>query len=300
MKPIELLFGLSALLSFSLHDWWTGARTAAPPEAAAPAVHRPVDRTSAAMAIPLQLPDLGEPLESAMQRLQRLIAPPPGPSTAPAPVRRRGNRKPRLIIDPGHGGHDKGASGKVTCDKAIALAVTLELKKLLDADKRIETYYTRLSDQFVTLGQRADLTRQIEADGFVSLHANAVPRKKTWVNGVEVFHHGGGESALLAGLLERGIVRSTRQNTRGVRSRGYHVLRNASCPAALVELGFVSNRTEEKLMMTAAWRKKVAKALHKGLVDWLIATGRLPPAGGKPAATPTIAAVTPSAPAPQG
>jgi N-acetylmuramoyl-L-alanine amidase len=65
-----------------------------------------------------------------------------------------------------------------------------------------------------------------------------------------------------------------------VRKRGYHVLRNAQCPAALIELGFVSNRTEEKLMMTAAWRQKVAKAIHASLIAWFQSTGRLPAAAG--------------------
>lgn len=99
----------------------------------------------------------------------------------------RRKTRPRVVIDPGHGGHDNGARGSVTTDKAVGLAVALEAKKLFDADPRLEAYFTRLDDVFVALEERSDFARRVQADCFVSLHANWMPRNHS-TEGVEVWY----------------------------------------------------------------------------------------------------------------
>jgi len=111
------------------------------------------------------------------------------------------------VIDPGHGGHDNGALGRITSDKAVGLAVALELKKLFDQDDRVEVYFTRLSDHFVPLEKRTDFARVVDADLFVSLHANMM-HQRPWVQGLEVFYLSphGAQQEMTKELSERGLV----------------------------------------------------------------------------------------------
>ncbi len=81
--------------------------------------------------------------------------------------------KPRIVIDPGHGGRDPGAIGRNTTDKAVALAVARAIQEAMRGDERLEVHFTRLEDRFVKLDDRAALARRVGADLFVSLHANS-------------------------------------------------------------------------------------------------------------------------------
>lgn len=122
------------------------------------------------------------------------IAPGPGSGASSGPgiyagplafLSRAPNPKPRIVIDPGHGGRDPGALGKKSTDKQIALAVGLELEKVITKDPRLEVYLTRSEDRFVRLEDRAALARKVGADLFVSLHANSsVPKAR----GYEVWY----------------------------------------------------------------------------------------------------------------
>jgi N-acetylmuramoyl-L-alanine amidase len=229
--------------------------------------------------------------------------------------------RPRIVFDPGHGGHDNGAIGTVTSDKEIALAVARELKRLFDADPRVEVYYTRLSDHFVPLEDRTAFARKVDADCFVSLHANTMVRDG-WTTGVEVWYlsesgaskemtrtlqekglnpargatrrrpvtGGGGvdriilsmqqsktlsQSSLLARLLNRNLIHWTGQPTRGVKRSNFRVLRPIEVPSCLVEFGFLSSATEERLMTTRLYQQRAARAIYDGVMDWMARTGRI-------------------------
>lgn len=193
--------------------------------------------------------------------------------------------RPRLVIDPGHGGNDDGALGRRTSDEVVALQVALELKRLFDADGRVEVFYTRQDDRFLELDARTAFARRVRADAFVSLHANSVD-KKPHIDGIEVWHlsdnrvekghqQAAARSRSLAALVERHIMLRTGQGSRGVRQSGFQVLRASEIPSVLVELGFLSNEKEEAMLMTPAWRKKAARAIHGAVIEWMQQTGKL-------------------------
>jgi N-acetylmuramoyl-L-alanine amidase len=117
--------------------------------------------------------------------------------------------RPRIVIDPGHGGHDNGAIGTLTTDKEVGLAVAREIKRLFDADPRVEVFYTRLSDHFIPLEDRSGFARRVEADAFVSFHANMMIRD-SWTKGVEVWYLSdrGAQKEVQRVLSDKGVIAS--------------------------------------------------------------------------------------------
>lgn len=90
-----------------------------------------------------------------------------------------GKKITKIVLDAGHGGHDGGASGKISQEKNIALAVTLRLGKMLkDSMKDVEVVYTRTSDYYPTLVQRHEIANRSNADLFISIHVNATAGRK--------------------------------------------------------------------------------------------------------------------------
>lgn len=102
-------------------------------------------------------------------------ATPPAPraSSAPAPRGRSGDSRPLIVIDPGHGGRDPGASGRQSRESALTLAAGLTLKAELERTGRYRVIMTRSTDTYVSLPRRVEIARQAGADLFISLHADA-------------------------------------------------------------------------------------------------------------------------------
>lgn len=117
--------------------------------------------------------------------------------------------RPRIVIDPGHGGHDNGAIGRITSDKEVGLNIAKEIKRLFDQDGRVEAYYTRLSDHFIPLEDRSHFARRVEADAFISMHANMMVRD-SWTKGVEVWYlsEKGAQKEMSRVLTDKGVVSS--------------------------------------------------------------------------------------------
>lgn len=93
-----------------------------------------------------------------------------------------------VVIDPGHGGKDPGAVGATSKEKDIVLSVGLQLGKLIEKNHPdVRVLYTRESDRFVPLNQRADIANKAHGDLFISIHCNALDRRKTSPQGVETF-----------------------------------------------------------------------------------------------------------------
>lgn len=93
-----------------------------------------------------------------------------------------------VVIDPGHGGKDPGAIGSKSKEKDIVLSVGKTLGNLIEKNHPdVKVKYTRSSDQFVTLNRRADIANKAHADLFISLHCNALDRRKASPQGVETF-----------------------------------------------------------------------------------------------------------------
>lgn len=92
----------------------------------------------------------------------------------------KGYKVKKVVIDAGHGGHDPGALGCFSKEKDVALRIALELGKLIKQHmKGVEVIYTRQKDKFVTLHERAQVANKNNADAFISIHCNAMPKGKT-------------------------------------------------------------------------------------------------------------------------
>ena len=227
--------------------------------------------------------------------------------------KQNGNTKPfTLVIDPGHGGVDPGALGKIVKEKDVNLSVSkLFADMVKEKHPEVKIIFTRTTDVQIPLVQRANIANEANADLFISIHSNA--SKNRSANGCETFTLGAGSSveakaaamyenevilsednfeeiykgfdprssesyiifelmrgqdmersAELAQLVQNGMVNNGKLLNRGVSSAGFLVLHRTVMPKILVELGFISNREEEKFLASKEGQKKLAKGIFDG------------------------------------
>ncbi|MEW5726345.1 MAG: N-acetylmuramoyl-L-alanine amidase, partial [Pseudomonadota bacterium] len=116
----------------------------------------------------------------------KVSAPLPAPDPMPEPRAKAGDGRPVVVIDPGHGGVDPGAIGvSGAYEKHITLAVARELKEQLEKTGRYKVHLTRDRDIFIRLRDRISIARQVGADLFISLHADAVQNPQ--IRGLSVY-----------------------------------------------------------------------------------------------------------------
>jgi N-acetylmuramoyl-L-alanine amidase len=166
---------------------------------------------------------------------------------------------PTIVIDAGHGGHDRGGMpGQRIPEKGYCLDVARRVDSLL-RNSGFRTVLTRRGDYFVSLGERCAISNRQSNAIFVSIHFNGA--RNSDASGIETFYYRGRESAALAVALQRKIVSATGAESRRVMSRGLHVLRCNSQPAVLCELGFLTNRAEARRIESSSYRQRLAEAI---------------------------------------
>lgn len=166
-----------------------------------------------------------------------------------------------VVIDAGHGGHDRGGAWGKVYEKHLALDTAIRLEQHL---KRLgyNTVMTRRGDYFLTLPQRVEIANRYKNAIFVSVHYNY-----TWkegVSGLETFYYNG-EGQSLAAHVQKGMVRKTRTVDREAKFARYYVIRNSRNPSILIEGGFVSNEQERERMKSAAFRESIARGAAEGI-----------------------------------
>jgi N-acetylmuramoyl-L-alanine amidase len=167
-----------------------------------------------------------------------------------------------VIIDAGHGGFDRGGvPGQRISEKDKTLDVAQRLKQILQADG-YRVIMTRDSDVFVTLGTRVAIANAHPDAVFVSIHFNCASR--VGANGIETYYYRS-DSASLAASIHRNVVSSAPSENRGIRRRGFYVLRRTSIPSVLVECGFLTNPTEGRLALTGDYRQRLAEQIARGI-----------------------------------
>lgn len=177
----------------------------------------------------------------------------------------------KIVVDPGHGGSDPGAIGVTGLrEKVVNLAVSKHLITLLTG-AGAEVIVTRSGDQSVSNQQRVDLANNSKADLYISIHANAFSNPES--NGTETHYCGkNGSSAAsryLAQQLQRALVPALGLRDRGVKANSFFVITNVEMPAALVELGFLTNPEEEAFLSVPANQILAAEALYRGIEAYL-------------------------------
>ena len=225
----------------------------------------------------------------------------------------------RIVLDPGHGGHDPGAVGSNNLyEKDVVLDIALKLKKILAHDPNYEVFLTRETDVFIPLEKRTAIANSRKADLFVSIHANASPRRDAkgietyllnWTNDEEALKVAARENAIslkqmkkmnegrdvldimlsdlkrdnkrdesikLANFIQKNMIGSLNKNydhivDHGVKQALFYVLFGAQMPSVLVEVSFISNPLEEKLLAKDGYRGELAQSIASGINTYMTA-----------------------------
>ena len=177
----------------------------------------------------------------------------------------------KIFIDPGHGGPDPGATGNGVVEEVVNLNVSLELARLLRQAGYSVMIYRTTSDENVLQNKNADLRNRAQmandwgADYFISIHTNS--SENTAAQGVEAYvYRLGGASERLGKSITSAVSRELGSRDRGVMKANFAVLRRTNMPAVLVELGYLTNKTEALNLNSPAWQRAVAKAIFDGIV----------------------------------
>ena len=198
------------------------------------------------------------------QRPVRRALPVAEPVEAVGPREAKTSSRPStiIVIDPGHGGHDRGGiPGQRIAEKNMTLDVARRLRSLLMAGG-YRVVMTRDSDVFVPLPTRIATANSYRNAIFVSIHFNSARRRGA--NGIETYFYNR-ESLPLASAVHYYVAGGAPSPNRGVRRRGYYVLRKARVPAVLVECGFLTNPTDAEYVQVESYRQKLAEQITRGI-----------------------------------
>ena len=179
-----------------------------------------------------------------------------------------------VVIDPGHGGPDPGAIGIGGIRETDVVLEVSKLVKELLSEKGVKVRLTRKNEVELDLPPRVSFANNLDADVFVSIHANASRGKRRDINGLETFYFRGWRGRLLAKRIQKQILRvSPGSPDRGVKQGRFYVIKNTKMPAVLVEIGFLTGRLDARRLEKAAHRKRIAYAISKGILEYLSKVG---------------------------
>jgi N-acetylmuramoyl-L-alanine amidase len=219
-----------------------------------------------------------------------------------------------VVLDAGHGGHDSGNIGNGHSEKNIALKVTLGVGKALEANPNVKVIYTRKTDVFIELFERANIANKADADLFVSIHCNA---HSSQASGTETFVLGEKntgrnfdvakreneviflednysenyagfdpsspestiaigieqevyveQSIILARKIEDNFIGKAKRKSRGLKQASLLVIRNTYMPSVLVEVGFLTNKSEGAFLNSKNGQTKMASSIKDAIVDY--------------------------------
>ena len=223
-----------------------------------------------------------------------------------------------VVIDAGHGGKDPGALGSMSKEKDVALSVAKKLGEKINATHSdVKVIYTRSTDKFVALDERPRIANRANAQLFISLHCNALDRRKKSPQGVETYILGlhrsqdnlevakrensvivyednyetkyqgfnpkEPESYIIfefmsnkfleqslnfASLTQHELINGAKRTNRNVRQAGFLVLRETGMPSVLIELGYISNREEERYMNSTQGQNTLSNSILKAFTKY--------------------------------
>jgi len=193
----------------------------------------------------------------------------PQPAPTPPPPKARNLSGAVIVVDPGHGGKDPGAPARGRSqqpEKSIVLDIGLKLESLL-TQQGAQVIMTRSTDRFIELADRAAIAERARADLFVSLHVDAAQR--TSASGVGIFiYTGASPESQRAALRMLSAIQRAGITCRGIDRRNFHVLREHSRPAMLIECGFLTNAGDALALNTNAYRQQLARAIANGIASY--------------------------------
>ena len=223
-----------------------------------------------------------------------------------------------VVLDPGHGGKDPGAIGATSKEKDVVLSVAKKLGQKINANHSdVNVVYTRTTDKFIPLDERPRIANKANAQLFISLHCNALDRRKKSPQGVETYILGlhrsednlevakrensvivyednyetkyqgfdpkEPESYIIfefmsnkfleqsldfATLTQHELINGAKRTNRNVRQAGFLVLRETGMPSVLIELGYISNREEEKYMNSDHGQNVLVNSIYTAFTQY--------------------------------
>lgn len=181
-----------------------------------------------------------------------------------------------IVVDPGHGGKDPGTIGfSGNYEKEVNLEISKKLKKKLKSNG-YKVILTRDSDEYVDNLLRAKTANKKRARVFVSIHCNSMENNSS-VDGIQVLYYPNRESTIgdlnnneLAQIMMNSMVNGTGAKDKGIIERkDLIVLNQTKMPAIIIECGFLSNKNEEKLLLTEDYQNKIVDSIIDGLEEYL-------------------------------
>lgn len=170
-----------------------------------------------------------------------------------------------IVVDPGHGGNDRGTTGvRGTMEKTITLKTAELLAAKLQA-AGATVHFTRNSDHYVSLQKRVWIGDQHDADAFISIHYDANPDAQ--ISGFTTYYQYLRQAAL-AKSISNGLQSNVSLRNRGAQPGNYYVLRENKSNAVLIELGFLSNPSEELTINSHRFREQASHGIYKGILDY--------------------------------
>jgi N-acetylmuramoyl-L-alanine amidase len=227
------------------------------------AVGAPVVRVDGTYYVPEQLVDEVRAVLRHVPVSRPPVTVEPEPPAEPPQQRPRANGL-RVVVDPGHGGRDPGATAVTGhSEKWINLSVAKKLAARLKK-RGYDVRLTRTKDVFVELNRRAAIANQVGADLFVSIHADACGTPSVRGSSVYICREASARSCATAGALVRALEDGPLP-ARGLRRADFRVLVRTRCPAVLVECGFLTNRKDTALLLRRDIQDRIVQALANGI-----------------------------------
>ncbi len=191
-----------------------------------------------------------------------------GPERPPVVVRPRPKTATAtVVVDAGHGGKDPGSIIAGHYEKYITLQVARKVAALL-AQQGVNVVMTRQDDRFIELEERAEIANRRDTDLFVSIHADSAPDRS--VNGYTVYvARDGSREAYNAARAVSATMAKTGSDTHGIREADYKVLVQTTCPAILIETGYLSNPLDARRLQDNAFQTRLAQAIAAGILNYL-------------------------------
>jgi N-acetylmuramoyl-L-alanine amidase len=191
-----------------------------------------------------------------------------GPERPPVVVRPRpGTAGAVVVIDPGHGGKDPGTMIGSISEKHIDLQVARKIAALL-AQQGVSVVMTRQDDRFIELEERAEIANRRDTDLFVSIHSDSAPDRS--IDGFTLYvASDASREAYQAARTVSAAMSKTGSDTRGIREAEYKVLMRTSCPAILIELGYLSNPVDARRLQDSTFQNRLAQAIAAGILNYL-------------------------------
>lgn len=249
------------------------------------------------------------PLRSAVAEANAAVA---QPATGPAAAKPADSR-PVVVIDAGHGGPDNGTQSNGEMEKNIVLTFALALRDRLEKAGKYRVVMTRTDDTFIPLDERVKIARKETASLFISIHADALPKREGDAQGASIYTLSekasdaeaerlaeaenkadaiGGvtmsDEPVVADILIDLAQRETRtfsnrfaktlmsemktrvrMHKHPLKSAGFRVLKAPDVPSVLVELGYVSNKSDLQLLVSEAWRSKTVATMAQAIDNFL-------------------------------